>query len=684
MSQEQLEEALLDVDAEVRRRAVLHATSELSGPPLGDLLMRALGDGDWRVRKEAAQAILRRTDDLALLDPLVAALCQGENVGLRNAALDVLEELGERAAPALVAALPTAPEHARKFVIEALGEAGGPLVLHELKQAAISGDVNLAGEAIEALARIGGPEAEAVIRSRLSAADPFLRLASLEALHRMEVTLSWEELAPLIEDRLLRRVAVAALGRTGRIEALAPLLSALEDPALPTVGAAATALVRLLHQAGAAHPSALDSLRALGPRARAGLSAALASAAEPEVRRAVAELLAYVQDEGALPQILTQVTLDAASPETLEALRAWGERAIEPLLSLSAGAEGPEERAVALELAADLAAVASRTGATHARVREALRGALGDHEPAVVAAAARSLPPYVEASDAPALVACVLSTDSAVARAATRPLEVLVATARSAVERAVREVQIETAQAAALASVLGMLGGAEALERLRVLLTSDDADVRKAALQALGRIGGAPAAQLVALALADENSNVQVAAAHVLGRLRDEQGTVIGASELMLAVQSEHAHVRAAVARALGSTGLARAVEPLRELLRDPDSGVAIAAVDALGHLPDASLASGLGDALLHPDREVVKAALRALGSAHDPSAPMQLTAALTHEAWDVRQLAAELIGELRVRSAEPALAAQLARESDDLARDALSEALRALAEEVR
>ena len=75
---------------------------------------------------------------------------------------------------------------------------------------------------------------------------------------------------------------------------------------------------------------------------------------------------------------------------------------------------------------------------------------------------------------------------------------------------------------------------------------------------------------------------------------------------------------------------------------------------------------------------------LAALGSAHDPSAPMQLTAALTHEAWDVRQLAAELIGELRVVTAEPALAAQLARETDDLARDALSEALRALAEEVR
>ena len=74
----------------------------------------------------------------SLIEPLVQALCQGDNVGLRNAALDVLEELGEEAAPALIAALPRSPENARKFVVEALGEAGGPLVVVELKQAALS------------------------------------------------------------------------------------------------------------------------------------------------------------------------------------------------------------------------------------------------------------------------------------------------------------------------------------------------------------------------------------------------------------------------------------------------------------------------------------------------------------------------------------------------------------------
>lgn len=686
MSFDRWERALLDADAEVRRRAVLSAAQQGGGSELAALLMRALGDEDWRVRKEASLAAVRRAHDLPLMEPLVAALCQGENVGLRNAALDVLEELGERAAPALIGALPHAPEHARKFVIEALGEAGGPLVIYELKQAAWSNDVNLAGEAIEALARIGGPEAENVIRSRLHAADPFLRMAALDALNRCDALIDWNEVAPLLEDRMLRRVVIGALGRTGRAEALEPLIAALEDPSLQLAGAAACSLARLLRDHALIRDRALSRLRALSARARAGLSALLGGASELELRRAAAELLVLAQEESALGQVVVQLALDAASPETLQALRDWGVSAVEPLLTLAVSLEAPEERSVALELAADLARVehASIAGAqARDKVLGTLRRGLRDHEPAVVAAAARSLASYADGSDAHMLVVCALSADAEVARAAARALERLVATARDAVERALGELEVEATQAAALASVLALLGGPEALDRLRALLSSDDGHVRRAALHALGRIGGTRAAQLVALSLADEDNEVQVAAAQVLGRVRDEHGGVPGVSELMLAARSEHAEVRAAVARALGHTGLARVIEPLCELSRDADSGVAIAAVDALGQLPGLALGGLFKDALLHSDREVVKAALRALASANDANAPLELTAALAHDAWDVRQLAAELVGELRVVQAQPALAAQLARETDDLARAALSDALRQLAEEV-
>jgi HEAT repeat protein len=107
-----------------------------------------------------------------------------------------------------------------------------------------------------------------------------------------------------------------------------------------------------------------------------------------------------------------------------------------------------------------------------------------------------------------------------------------------------------------------------------------------------------------------------------------------------------------------------------------------MAAVDALGLLSPGELAISLRPGLAHHDHEVVKAALRALSRCHDPAAPDALIMALSHSAWDVRQLAAELIADLRVLRAVEPLRQGLVGETDDLAREALRNALSMLAEE--
>ena len=101
-----IEEALGSDDAEERRQA----TAELGRAPLGDalpLLLLALGDDDWRVRKEAT--VVARAFGAA--PPLVEALVEvfagtGDNVGLRNAAVEVLAGAGRPATLALGAAMP--------------------------------------------------------------------------------------------------------------------------------------------------------------------------------------------------------------------------------------------------------------------------------------------------------------------------------------------------------------------------------------------------------------------------------------------------------------------------------------------------------------------------------------------------------------------------------------------------
>jgi len=677
MSMERLREALGDADPEVRRRAVLHCAAEPS-LDVATLLLSALGDDDWRVRKEAAHVAKTRAVDLKLIEPLVQSICQGENVGLRNAALDVLEALGPSAAPALIAALPFVPEHARKFVVEALGESGGVHVVRELSRAAASEDPNEAGEAIEALARIGGPEAERVMRSRLTASDPFLRMAALDALNRVHAVIPWGELEPLLHDRLLRRVAISALGRTGRVEALDPLFLALEESTVHVVGAAAVAIARLISQSHDAAQAALPRLGRMDDRARAWLRVVLTSSADAEARRAAAELLAWAKDVEALSALVLHLAGDAPSSQALSALRAWGREAVEPMLALIPMLQSPQERAVAIELTADLALVAeSLDPGPRERVRATLRRSLSDPEHVVVTAAARCLAQWADEGDAALLVGHALSSDLSVARACARALEALAKRAPEAVEKALSSTALSGPQGGALAPVVAAVGGPHALDRLQRLLSGDDPAVRRSALLGFGRLGGRRASDFVALALADEDTEVQVIAAQVLGRIRDEDGGSPGEGELLLALNSELSQVRQAAARALGQTGSPRAVDPLRELLLSEDIGVAMAAVEALGQLKPGELSGILSGALRHADREVVKAALRGLSESHDPAGVEPIIEALRHPAWDVRKLAAELIGELSSVRGVPALRAQLAEESDDLARETIEMVLR-------
>jgi HEAT repeat protein len=676
MSTERLLVGLSDADPETRRRAVLAAAHE-SGEELPALLMRALGDPDWRVRKEAVQLAIARAEGLALIEELVAAICQGENVGLRNAALDVLETLGPVAAPALIAALPGVPEHARKFVVEALGESGGADVVAELEKAALSDDVNVAGEAIEALAHIQGKAAERVIRSRLRAPDAFLRLASLDALNRRDAVLSWSELEPLIEDRLLRRVTLSALGRTGSPRALDPLFAALEESTVHVVAAAAVALVRLIGHGGGVAELAAPRLEGLSERARAWLRGLLSAGSDADSRRAATQLLLRARDAEALGLVVAELSREAPTVEVVEALRAWGVASVEPLLALLPRLELPQERAIALELAADLALIEPEPAPSLLqRARGALQRALSDTDSLVVSAALRCFAQWAAPEDASALLAHALSTDSQLARTAARALEALAQRAPDAVDRALAGVNLDGPHGAVLSPVVATLGGSRALDLLQVLMSVDDRETRRAALLGLGRVGGERAAGLVALALVDEDSEVQVMAAQVLGPIRDEHGQAAGVSALINAAVSEFAHVRAAAARALGQTNSPRAKDALIELLRDSDAGVATAAVEGLGQLNPDALASSLHDALAHADTEVVKAALRALSGCFDPAAPAELTTALRHPAWDVRKLAAELLGQLRVGHARRDLKEILGQETDDLVRAALTQAL--------
>lgn len=681
MTPAQLERALRDPDPEVRRLAVI-ALETSGAEATGELAVLALGDEDWRVRKEAVRVATALALRLSLLPDLVAAITQGENVGLRNAALEVLGNLGNEATPALTRAIDRVPAHGLKFVVEALGDTGDPAAVAELARMSEDADPNVAAAAIDALARIGGKEAERALRARLRTTDPFQRTAALDGLDRLSAVVPWEEIAPLLGDRIVRRVALRVLGRTDRPEAVPPLLAALDEPSLHVVASAAVALGRLCEGSAAAAAEVRSRALSIGEGSRAGLRRLL-DEGDQQARQASAILLLLARDADAIAGI-AKLAAEGTLPQGAgEVLRAWGAEVVAPLLAAHRIMVGAA-RAITLELAADLAAEPIVQGrqpdpALAADVRKAVRAALDDTDLVVVRAAVRSMTWWAEPRDAQRLVELARTADEEVSRAAGAVLESLSDQQREVVRESLRPVALEGSAGAALTAVIAHLGDEDTMERLQVALADDDPRTRRAAVEGLAEIGGARAAEHVALALADENVDVQTAAARALGRIRDEDGRPLGAEHLLLALSSESPAVCAAAARALGESGEGRAVEPLRELVRAGEPGVAVAAMEGLRALFDPTLGDLLVEALGHADEEVVKQALLAIHEAGGERAGTRLAVALSHPAWDVRRLAAELLGDVGGDEARRALEERRDQEPDDLVRLAIGHALGAI-----
>jgi len=180
----ELSRALVSADPEERRRAVARIP-EL--PPSSRVapLLSALGDEDWRVRKEAIGLSAELGPEPELLSALVDVFEPGDNVGLRNAAVEALGAFGSAAVDALAPRVPRLDADGKKLSIEALGRSGEASALDVLRPLVDDVDPNVRVAALEALGAIGGDRLEAaraLLMSRLDESRPLETLAALESL----------------------------------------------------------------------------------------------------------------------------------------------------------------------------------------------------------------------------------------------------------------------------------------------------------------------------------------------------------------------------------------------------------------------------------------------------------------------------------------------------------------------
>jgi len=186
---------LLEQSEPEARRVAVQQIAKVRGHEASELLLRALADEDWRVRKEGtlvAPALDHRDEVVA---SLIAGLEETVNIGLRNAAVEALVRIGSDVVGATIDALGRLDPEARKLAVEVLGGVADARAVGALTRALSDEDANVRVGAAEALgnAALAGDEARddatGALVVALATSDTFLKIASLESLARLEAQL---------------------------------------------------------------------------------------------------------------------------------------------------------------------------------------------------------------------------------------------------------------------------------------------------------------------------------------------------------------------------------------------------------------------------------------------------------------------------------------------------------------
>jgi HEAT repeat protein len=665
------------------RRVAVQQVAKVRGPEASELLLRALGDDDWRVRKEAAGIAPSLEDREEVVAALVAALEETLNIGLRNAAVEALVAIGRDAVGAIVESMSRLDADARKLAVEVLGGAPEPHGIAALVRTLADEDSNVRVAAAEALgsAALAGESwrehATQALVSALATSDTFLKIAVLDSLARLEARLPWSVFEPYVGNPLLRRYAIAAAAGSREADAVRALAIATGDGS-PTIVREALVALGDVVAADPGDVALLDVARAALVSTAAGRKHARSAALDAEDARArggALLALGLVRDVADVPALVEALGEDDVAERADLAVRLFGPTVAGPLLA-SARFAKPHVRASALSLAASL------EGAQVASVRDALIEALDDSSPEVQAGALEALGALGTGDDLPRLAAYVVHDDDRIAATATNAVFELAARHVDSARALLREEKANDPLALGCV-LLGAIASAEPLRgediaTLERALAHDDSRVRRAAVEALAQAGGEAAAEAVSFALTDEEHEVKLAAVRALGRLGRA-----GPLEDVVA-HSRDPVLTATALRALGDADPERALAAAHPLISHSDPAVACAGIEAIGHIASSartpSLAAACEDALFealdHPEADAARLALSLVGTRPGPRVFARLGLCLDHASWELRRIAAELLSQDRSPAAQALLRARYEREAEPVVRQAIASAI--------
>ncbi len=590
---EQLNSSNIDI-----RRAAVDKMRGMKNEACIPVLLSAMGDESWRVRKTAVEILF---DDYTIeqyIHGLIQLLYIDDNAGARNSAIEALNRLGKKATLFLIEAFDTQNRDVRKFIIDVLGEQMDPRALSLMLHAIKDEDENVSATAVEQLGRRGEISVVDALIDILNSGELWTAYPAADALGRIGNKKAVPYLTRALQRKPLREPVLKALSHFAEPSTLQHIIPLLTDSSRNIQEETLKTIEKYYHNGVQAYLITAEMKRILGDQVL-DLLITFAWSSKKEVRISAILLLGLLKDEAAFTPLLDISHEEEFSEDVKKALIFIGKSKPSALLSLF-NTDNPQRKRFICEVAEQIASP---------EYFDVLEKMLSDDDGHVRSIGAVGISKLHNMSIFPKLKRLLVDPYEDVQEAAVEALFNLKEGLQTdELIMMLRDKNPSLRKNAA--RLLGKMKITVAIEALGFALKDDNVFVRKAVIEALDSIGTANSVRYLKYALTDENPDIRIAAVLSLGAIGGSDSVE---SLIILAADPDDA-VRVAAAKALGMLGDSEVVKTLDTLLRDSNGFVVTTALEALSSIGGESAKYAIISMLDAPDIEVRRTAVNSLG----------------------------------------------------------------------
>jgi HEAT repeat protein len=626
METQNLGKLLKDTDIEVRKEVLENLRGKPSDTYI-NLLLSAMEDTSWRVRKTAIDILLSEYPIEKYIGGLINLLYREDNAGARNSAIEALILLNKKATTFLIEAFKTANRDVRKFIIDVLGgfkdSRSLPLMLDALKD----DDENVRATAIEHIGNIGESSLVEALIEVLESDDIWTAYPATDALGRIGDKKAISSLIKALDKKPLREPAIKALSSIGDPETIKYIIPFLEDSSKTIQEEVLRSIERFYHKGISEEFITKEIKRLLDDRVL-DILIKYAFSQKPDVRISSILILGLMKDERAYTPLLEISQDESFRDDVKKALIFIGKERPESLLKLFE-TDNIYQKRFLCEVAGKIASPV---------FYNTLEKLLEHEDGHIRSLSAIAISQLGNIKAIGPLKRLLIDQYDDVQEAALDALYNLRSglSAKEIIDMLDYPNPILRKNAILL---LGRIGAIEAIRALSFTFKDANISVRKAAVEAFSSLKTEESVKFLIFSLTDEEPEIRVLSALSLGHIGGK-----GVFEaLSLLIMDTDDSVRVAVAKSLGILKDIRAVKPLIHLLSDKNGFIVTTAIESLGSIGSDEAKSALLQMLYSDDKEIRRTAIKALSSFKNVEG--EILPFLKDDDWATRMAAVEVLG---------------------------------------